>query len=85
MDIQKSGSKRLIIGLCYSPPAGDVTVFQRELCNSYDYVLGLAGKTDIIIKGDFNINYADKKSANFEKLCVLESKYSLKQLRNRHE
>ena len=33
--------------------------------------------------GDFNINYADKKSANFEKLCVLESEYSLKQLINK--
>ena len=30
--------------------------------------------------GDFNINYADKDSPNFEKLSVLESKYSFKQL-----
>ena len=80
VDIQKPGNKRLIVGLCYRPPAGDVIQFERELCDIYDYVLGLTGKSDIFIMGDFNINYADKKSPNFEKLYVLESKYSLRQL-----
>ena len=34
----------------------------------------------MVVMGDFNINYADKKSTNFDKLCVLESKYNLRQL-----
>ena len=82
VDIRKPGNKRLIIGLCYRPPSGDVAVFQKQLCDSIEYVLKCTRNSDIVIMGDFNINYADKKSPNFEKLCVLESKYDFKQLIN---
>ena len=80
VNICKPGNKRLIVGLCYRPPSGDVNVFHRELCDSYEHVLGHARTPEVVIMGDFNINYAEKKTSNFEKLSVLESKYNLKQL-----
>ena len=85
VNISKPGNKKMILGLIYRPPNGKVKEFVSELTESY-VGLGLedASPHDVIIMGDFNINYFDKQSMGYTRLREFEQLSGLRQLIKAH-
>ena len=68
ISIDKPAHKKLVVGLIYRPPDGDVETFITSLKHSYDTLnLNVRCTPDVVILGDFNIDYSKKKGIGFIK------------------
>ena len=74
-------NKNMLIANCYRPPDGNVASFLEYLENS----LGLLDLTkyDLLLMGDFNIDYLDKNSENTRKLKSCIKQFGIDQLINK--
>ena len=59
--------KNITLGIVYRPPAGNVNMFCEELTDIVQDITNMMGN-DVIILGDFNIQYNDKSCNNYKDL-----------------
>ena len=70
--------RKILMGLCYRPPAGKVPAALHTLNVTMD-LLDISNYKDLLIVGDFNINYRDRSSVGFKELKELERKFLIQQ------
>ena len=81
ISIDKPAHKKLVVGLIYRPPDGDVETFITSLKHSYDTLnLNVRCTPDVVILGDFNIDYSKKRDRFYKKLREFETSSTLKQV-----
>ena len=80
--IKPPNQRPLELVAVYRPPDGSVKTFSKTLFQLIEPVN--RDRVDLIIMGDFNIDYLNKKTLHASGLNVLETKYSLTQLIRHH-
>ena len=75
--------RKIILGICYRPPSGNVSTSIKILNCSLDS-LDIGVHNDLLLLGDFNINYKDRSSKGFKELKDLERKFLLYQIYNNY-
>ena len=73
--------KNITLGIVYRPPAGNVNMFCEELTDIVQDITNMMGN-DVIILGDFNVQYNDKSCNNYKDLLQFEQLTNLTQLIN---
>ena len=79
--IEKPDVKKLLLSTVYRPPSGKVTDAIKELSDSVNSLTN-APFNDIVILGDFNINYNFRHTPAFKALKEFERNFNLKQIIN---
>ena len=80
LKIINTKQKRLVIGVVYRPPNGNVKLFCQKLAEISNEIRASSKAEIIIIIGDFNINYIAKESYEMKQLKYFETMTGLKQL-----
>ena len=71
--------KGLDIGIVYRPPDGNVQMSIDSLVNAIQHLEGMCNTHELIMLGDFNIDYKKTRSPEYKALKDLERKYQLVQ------
>ena len=71
--------KGLDLGIVYRPPDGNVQLAVDLLDNNIQHLEDMARTRELIILGDFNIDYKKTRSTEYKTLKELERKYQLSQ------
>lgn len=77
--MRRSHQKNILIILVYRPPQGNVKIFLETLRN-YINDLRDTSSMNLVILGDFNIDYSKKSDGNTKKLMNLEKEFLLEQV-----
>ena len=80
--VSKPNRKICILGTIYRPPSSSVNESILEINSTLQTISTFFDvvKIDLVMLGDFNINYVKSKSSEVRKLKDLERKYHFKQL-----
>ena len=78
LSIEIPHRRKIIMGICYRPPSGNVSTAINTISTTLDS-LDVGEHKDLLIVGDFNINYNNRNSLGFKELKDLERKYLVKQ------
>ena len=70
--------KNILLYNIYSPPAGNVETFTELISDSIEGEIRLGDK-ELILLGDFNINYLAKRAPDTKKLVGMQNKFGLTQ------
>ena len=72
----------LTLGIVYRPPSGDVPTFIKSLDHKLSNILdkGNPCRKELILMGDFNIDYSRGNDSNKQALKIIETKYNMCQL-----
>ena len=81
VEIIRPNAKHIVIGSLYRPPSGSVTFFCDKLTEIINDI-NINNNKEIVLLGDFNINYDVKNSDNMKSLHEFELLTNLKQLIN---
>ena len=70
--------RKIIMGICYRPPSGICNIAVSEITTVLDS-FNLQMNADILLLGDFNINYSKRTTCGFKELKDMERKYLIQQ------
>ena len=71
--------RKIILGLCYRPPSGNIPIAISLLTAQLE-LLETSSDCDILVLGDFNINYSNRNLSGFKKLKEFERRFLLHQI-----
>ena len=81
--IEKPGRKRLYVATIYRPPSGKMIKFLESLKCSINTVLSLhRNRPDLIILGDFNVDYSKSRHPDRRSLKILVDDSNMRQIIN---
>ena len=75
--IKRNKAKDIVMANLYRPPLGNVGKALKVLGQSLESVVN--GKDEVLIIGDFNVDYQNQSSLNYKKLKFFEKANSLEQ------
>ena len=80
--INRPGHKRVIIGLVYRPPNGNIDTFIMGFSNTLTEILGIGNVNSLecYILGDFNIDYLQEGTRGKQNLRNIEHKFNIRQI-----
>ena len=78
-EINREKAKNIVMCIIYRPPTGDVSTFCDCLTEDINGIIELRN-VELIVLGDFNINYNNKKDPDMKKLLHLQELTNLRQL-----
>ena len=70
---------KIILGLCYRPPSGNIPIAFSLLTAQLE-LLETSSDCDLLVLGDFNINYLNQNLSGFKKLKEFERCFLLHQI-----
>ena len=71
--------RKILLGLCYRPPSGNVTI-ANSLISAQLKSFELNSSHDVLLIGDFNVNYLDRNTIGFKGLKDIERRFLLHQI-----